>query len=129
MAASRVSPGAALVPIQLNRSVSASGFTTRVAVGGRFPGGPEKMKIRSLLVAIAAMASACTVGNAGTVHDRMSKEYNCPWDSITVTTLPGSAYRAEGCGKTATFACGPEGSIPTCTKEAGSSSPSTDAGS
>ena len=87
------------------------------------------MNIRCLVIAVAALASACTVGNAGTVQDRMSKEYNCPWDSITVTTLPGSAYRAEGCGKTATFACGPEGSIPHCTKEAGSSSSTGDAGS
>jgi hypothetical protein len=81
------------------------------------------------MMLLAALAPACTVGNAGTVKDRMSAEYNCPADSISITTLPGSAYRAEGCGHTATFACGPEGSTPTCTKEAGSLTSPADAGS
>lgn len=87
------------------------------------------MKLRILGIVGASLASACVVGTAGIVQDRMSKEYNCPFDSITVTTLPGSAYRAEGCGYTATFACNPNGSIPTCTKEAGGSTPPADAGS
>jgi hypothetical protein len=88
----------------------------------------DVMTVRGFVVMSAALASACTVGNAGTVKDRMSAEYSCPADSITVTTLPGNAYRAEGCGHTATFACGPEGTTPTCTKEAGSSTPPVDAG-
>jgi hypothetical protein len=40
-----------------------------------------------------------------TVQKRMAADTGCAVASVTVTELPGNAYRAVGCGQTATFVC------------------------
>ncbi len=40
-----------------------------------------------------------------TVQKRMAADTGCALAAVTVTELPGNAYRALGCGQTATFVC------------------------
>ncbi|MGO9829613.1 MAG: hypothetical protein ACLPJH_05690 [Myxococcaceae bacterium] len=42
---------------------------------------------------------------SGTVQKRMAADTGCAAAAVTVTELPGNAYRAVGCGQTATFVC------------------------
>jgi hypothetical protein len=72
---------------------------------------------RSLCLVALAMSGCITIKD--TVKDRMSIDTGCAPDAIAVTTLPGSAYRATGCGQVATFVCTETAHSPVaCTKEA-----------
>ncbi len=42
---------------------------------------------------------------AGTVRERATVDFQCTPDEVTVTELPGNAYHATGCGRSATYAC------------------------
>jgi hypothetical protein len=65
--------------------------------------------------------AACVTPNQIAI-DRLSEEYHCPPNNITVTPLAGNAFRADGCGYTATYDCTVvKDSGTTCVKEAGAS--------
>jgi hypothetical protein len=71
---------------------------------------------RTLCLLALAMSGCITI--EGTVKDRMSVDTGCAPDAIAVTPLPGSAYRATGCGQVATYVCTNPHSGIACTKEA-----------
>ena len=86
------------------------------------------MRFLIILAAATVLVSACT-GMTSVVQSRMAADYHCPADTVTVTRLPGSAYRADGCGHTATFVCTLPDGVPACVKESASlSTPGADAG-
>ena len=71
--------------------------------------------MRLLVLALATTLvslSGCSHGSAA--QEQMSAQYNCPADSIQVTTLSSGAYRAEGCGHTVTYACNQPMNGPKC---------------
>lgn len=69
-------------------------------------------------LSVLAFAMLGCTGVAGTVRDRMAADTGCAAESVQVASLPGSAYRAVGCGKVATYVCTlPNGTI-ACTREA-----------
>lgn len=41
----------------------------------------------------------------GTVRERAVVELDCPNESVEVSELPGSAFAASGCGRSASYAC------------------------
>jgi hypothetical protein len=53
---------------------------------------------------VVALASGC-VWTSDVVQRQMSADNDCPVDYVAVSQLPGNAYRAVGCGHTATFYC------------------------
>jgi hypothetical protein len=75
---------------------------------------------RTIQVVLAAAFLSSCVTPSDIVRQRASLERHCPEDSIQVTALPGSAYRADGCGRSETFVCiVDKGSTQACTKEPG----------
>jgi hypothetical protein len=77
-------------------------------------------------LAAALLSSCITPGDI--VRQRAALERQCPEASIRIVELPGSAYRADGCGRSETFVCVVErGSTQACTKESGGAN-LTDAG-
>jgi hypothetical protein len=76
---------------------------------------------RRMAVLGVGLASAC-VTPTQIAKDRLSEEYNCPENNIEVTPLAGNAFRATGCGYSATYDCTTvKDSGTTCVKEAGAS--------
>jgi hypothetical protein len=74
-----------------------------------------------IVAVLLALSSACIYASMPkVVRERMALDYNCQGD-ITVTDLPASAYRATGCGFTATYVCSVPNGVLACIKEAGSS--------
>ena len=62
----------------------------------------------SRLVAAFALGTLALVGcisAQGTTQTRAANDFQCPKDQIVVTNIGGTSFRAEGCGKTATYNC------------------------
>jgi hypothetical protein len=71
-------------------------------VRGVSGGTPVRLTVPGLAVVLLS-TSACEHGSAA--KEQMSAQYNCPADSIQVTTMSTGAYRAQGCGHTVTYVC------------------------
>ena len=73
------------------------------------------------MLALLVATSACAGPQMPTVvRQRMAADYSCYQDPITVTQLPGGAYRADGCGADATYVCSFDAAnAVVCVKEAG----------
>jgi hypothetical protein len=73
--------------------------------------------MKNLGRALALCLISC-ITPADVVRQRASLERGCPENQVTVTDLPGGAFRADGCGKSEVFVCLVQnGSTQTCTKE------------
>jgi hypothetical protein len=53
----------------------------------------------------AALLTSC-VSTTSVVRTRFAKEQSCPEEEVTITLEGGSLYRARGCDKETTYACG-----------------------
>jgi hypothetical protein len=58
-------------------------------------------------------------GLEGAVRDRMAADTGCSADDVHVSRLPASAYRAVGCGRTATYVCTLPDGVIACSRESG----------
>jgi len=83
-------------------------------------------------VALFGLVSGCILPG-DVVRQRFVADTQCAEQSVKVTGLPGNAYRAEGCGVTATYACTVgEAGLTGCMREAPpqpTGATATDAGS
>jgi hypothetical protein len=61
--------------------------------------------VGALLVPGCVTASFGLAGPANTARTRAATELACPEDKLEVTTLAGTSYRVEGCGKSMVYDC------------------------
>jgi hypothetical protein len=51
------------------------------------------------------------------VRTRAANDFNCSEDKVAVDEVGGKGFRANGCGKVATYVCVGSESNPTCMRE------------
>lgn len=65
-------------------------------------------------VILGVLVSACH-GYESTVRQRVAEDWRCPEGSVQVKALGQGRYQADGCGRTASFACSwPDGGKRRC---------------
>ncbi len=88
-----------------------------------------KIKSRILLSLITAVTASLSLGACMGINQlgvRAANDLNCPEESVRISDIGAHAYRADGCGRVATYVCDNQssGAIPDvrCTRESGASS-------
>jgi hypothetical protein len=72
---------------------------------------------RASWTVVAFLLAGCVLP-ADLVRQRFSVDVQCAESSVQVAPLPANAYRAEGCGRTATYVCPvSEGATTSCIRE------------
>ncbi|MFO0761486.1 MAG: hypothetical protein U0359_33715 [Byssovorax sp.] len=74
-------------------------------------------------LALLSLPIALLGCQANVAQARAAVDLQCPEESVQIQELPGNAYRAEGCGKHAVYACSggtllSSEAFTTCTREA-----------
>jgi hypothetical protein len=64
----------------------------------------RSIPVAALALSLLLSASGCT-GYASTVRARAASDFGCSESEITVDDIPGSTYRATGCGQTNEYTC------------------------
>ncbi len=59
-----------------------------------------------LVHAVVTLAGCAMFGPQTALKQQMVALHGCPEDQVTITSLGGNRYQAEGCGATETFVCG-----------------------
>ena len=62
-------------------------------------------EVKNVMLGIVVIVFGLWGCKASTVELRYAREYNCPRSQVTVADLGGEAYRATGCGQSATYSC------------------------
>jgi len=72
---------------------------------------------RRIALVAAGLLSGCVLP-MDIVRQRFTADTQCVEQSVQVSELPGSAYRADGCGLSATYVCTvQEGQVLACIRE------------
>jgi len=78
---------------------------------------------------LVVLGSGCVLPQ-DIVRQRFTADTSCAEPQIAVKELPGSAYRADGCGLSATYVCTVEdGSTKACVRESAPQPSTVDAAS
>ena len=63
-------------------------------------------KVNAPVTAAAFLLLTGCISAASTAKTRAANDFSCPEDQITVASVGGDSYRADGCGKSVVYDCG-----------------------
>ena len=61
--------------------------------------------MRNAHLFFVALSVVACVSAQGTAQTRAANDFACPEAQVIVTSIGGTSYKAEGCGKSATYTC------------------------